>query len=57
MDKGQTLKASYVHSVDASNNTHVVAEMTHGLSTLDNSGNVVSTRMATEVVDNRFSIV
>lgn len=37
MDKGQTLKASYVHSVDASNNTQVVAEMTHGLSTLQNS--------------------
>lgn len=37
MDKGQTLKASYVHSLDASNNTQVVAEMTHRLSTLENS--------------------
>ncbi|KAI3803031.1 hypothetical protein L1987_31179 [Smallanthus sonchifolius] len=37
MDKGQTLKASYVHSVDTSNKTQVVAEMTHGLSTLENS--------------------
>ncbi|PWA99818.1 Eukaryotic porin/Tom40 [Artemisia annua] len=37
MDKGQTLKASYVHSVDASHKTQVVAEMTHKLSTLENS--------------------
>ncbi|MFS7918802.1 putative Porin domain superfamily, eukaryotic porin/Tom40 [Helianthus anomalus] len=37
MEKGQTLKASYVHAVDASNNTQVVAEMTHGLATLENS--------------------
>ncbi|KVI00157.1 mitochondrial outer membrane protein porin 4 [Cynara cardunculus var. scolymus] len=57
MDKGQTLKASYVHSVDASNNTQVVAEMTHGLSTLENSFTIGSAHVLDRynTVRTRFS--
>ncbi|XP_071725372.1 mitochondrial outer membrane protein porin 4 [Rutidosis leptorrhynchoides] len=56
-DKGQTLKASYVHTVDASNNTQVVAEMTHGLSTLQNSFTIGSSHVLDlyNTVKTRFS--
>ncbi|XP_071698080.1 mitochondrial outer membrane protein porin 4-like isoform X2 [Rutidosis leptorrhynchoides] len=56
-DKGQTLKASYVHSVDASNNTQVVAEMTRGLSTLQNSFTIGSAHVLDRynTVKTRFS--
>nr|ALY05855.1 voltage-dependent anion channel protein 2 [Fraxinus mandshurica] len=36
MDKGQTLKASYVHLVNPLSGTEVAAEMTHRFSTLEN---------------------
>lgn len=37
MDKGQTLKASYYHSIYPSNGTAVAAEMTHRFSSYENS--------------------
>lgn len=37
MEKGQTLKASYVHSINPRSGTEVVAEMTHRFSTYENS--------------------
>ncbi|XAR51179.1 hypothetical protein NMG60_11005735 [Bertholletia excelsa] len=37
MDKGQTLKASYIHAVNPLNGTEIAAEMTHRLTTYENS--------------------
>ncbi|KAL7224703.1 hypothetical protein ACSBR1_026062 [Camellia fascicularis] len=37
MDKGQTLKASYIHTVNPLNGTEVAAEMTHRFSNYENS--------------------
>ncbi|XP_050375261.1 mitochondrial outer membrane protein porin 4 [Argentina anserina] len=36
-DKGQTLKATYIHAVDSTSGTTVAAELTHKFSTLENS--------------------
>ncbi|XP_052182597.1 mitochondrial outer membrane protein porin 4 [Diospyros lotus] len=42
LDKGQTLKASYIHTLNPLNGTVVAAEMTHRLSTFDNSFSIGS---------------
>ncbi|XP_057968596.1 mitochondrial outer membrane protein porin 4 isoform X2 [Malania oleifera] len=57
MDKGQRLKASYVHSVIPLEGTIVVAEMIHGLSTYGNSFTLGSSHAVDPytVVKTRFS--
>ncbi|PKI50694.1 mitochondrial outer membrane protein porin 4 [Punica granatum] len=54
-DKGQTLKASYIHAVNPTNS--VAAEMTHRVSTYDNSFSVGSSHMVDPLttVKARFS--
>lgn len=44
-DKGQTLKASYVHSVNPLSGTEVAAEMTHRFSNYENSFSIGSSHM------------
>ncbi|KAL6977727.1 Mitochondrial outer membrane protein porin 4 [Sarracenia purpurea var. burkii] len=44
MDKGQSLKASYIHSVNPANGTEVAAEMIHRFSTFENSFTIGSSR-------------
>lgn len=41
-DKGQTVKASYLHSVNPVNGTEIAAEMTHKLSSFENSFSIGS---------------
>lgn len=41
-DKGQTIKASYLHSVNPVNGTEIAAEMTHKLSSFENSFSIGS---------------
>ena len=55
MDKGQTLKASYVHSVNPFHS--VAAEMTHRFSSLENSFTIGSSHAVDPftVVKTRFS--
>lgn len=57
MDKGQTLKASYVHSVNPLSGTEVAAEMTHRFSTFENSFSIGSAHIVDPftVLKTRFS--
>ncbi|KAB2604844.1 mitochondrial outer membrane protein porin 4 [Pyrus ussuriensis x Pyrus communis] len=57
MDKGQTLKASYIHAVDSLNGTTVAAELTHRFSTYENSFTLGSSHVIDpfNVVKTRFS--
>lgn len=56
-DKGQTLKASYLHSVNPVNGTEIAAEMTHRLSTFENSFSIGSVHKVDPLtlVKTRFS--
>ncbi|KAL6292643.1 hypothetical protein ACE6H2_000785 [Prunus campanulata] len=56
-DKGQTLKASYIHAVDSCNGTAVAAELTHRFSTFENSFTLGSSHVIDpfNVVKTRFS--
>lgn len=56
-DKGQTLKATYIHDVKSSSGTMVAAELTHRFSTLENSFTLGSAHSIDPhtVVKTRFS--
>ncbi|KAI3444151.1 hypothetical protein Pfo_000816 [Paulownia fortunei] len=56
-DKGQTVKASYVHSVNPLTGTEVAAEMTHRLSSFENSFSIGSVHRVDHLtlVKTRFS--
>lgn len=56
-DKGQTVKASYLHSVNPVNGTEIAAEMTHRLSTFENSFSIGSVHKVNPLtlVKTRFS--
>uniref|UniRef100_A0A5B7BM84 Voltage-dependent anion-selective channel protein n=1 Tax=Davidia involucrata TaxID=16924 RepID=A0A5B7BM84_DAVIN len=56
-DRGQTLKASYIHSMSPLNGTAVAAEMTHKFSTCENSFTVGSSHVVNphNTVKTRFS--
>lgn len=56
-DKGQTLKASYLHAVNPVNGTEIAAEMTHRLSTFENSFSIGSVHKVDPLtsVKTRFS--
>ncbi|KAA0058287.1 mitochondrial outer membrane protein porin 4 [Cucumis melo var. makuwa] len=56
-DKGQALKASYIHSLDPLNETMVAAEMTHKFSTSENSFTIGSSHVLDPVtlMKTRFS--
>ncbi|KAL6189082.1 hypothetical protein ACLB2K_040472 [Fragaria x ananassa] len=56
-DKGQTLKATYIHDVKSSSGTTVAAELTHRFSTLENSFTLGSAHSIDPhtVVKTRFS--
>ncbi|KAI5675366.1 hypothetical protein M9H77_06316 [Catharanthus roseus] len=56
-DKGQTLKASYVHSVNPLSGNEVAAEMTHRFSTYENSFSIGSSHRIDPItaVKTRFS--
>ncbi|CAK9169429.1 unnamed protein product [Ilex paraguariensis] len=57
MDKGETLKASYVHTVSPVSGTEVAAEMTHSFSSYQNSFSFGSAHAVDPltVVKTRFS--
>ncbi|XP_075490008.1 mitochondrial outer membrane protein porin 6-like [Primulina tabacum] len=56
-DKGQTIKASYLHSVNPVNGTEIAAEMTHRLSSFENSFSIGSVHQINPLtlVKTRFS--
>lgn len=56
-DKGQTVKASYAHLVNPSTGTEVAAEMTHRLSSFQNSFSIGSAHKVDSktLVKTRFS--